>query len=547
MFSPKAADRAVNFFERILVHIDGQWAGQPFLLMSWQRDRVIRPLFGTLNPDGTRQYRTCYVEIPRKNGKSELGAGIALYLLVADGEPGAQVYGAAGDRDQASIVYRVASEMTKRSAYLNTKLKVIDSTKRVVFQDTASFYRAIPADAAGSHGFNAHGIIVDEVHVQPNRDLIDVLTTSTGARRQPLTFYITTAGYDRHSICWELHDYALKVQSGVIVDPTFLPVIFAADEGDDWRDPHVWAKANPSLGVTISGDFLTGEAQKAQDIVAYENTFKRLYLNLWTTQDTRWLALDKWDACADPIDPESLKGRTCYAGLDLASTTDIAALVLVFPLDEEAPSSEYGNAIDNEDVEEDQQLDVGEPEKPTTDTTIYAALPFFWIPGDNIAARVRRDRVPYDVWVREGLIIATEGNVIHYAAIRAKIDELAQIYDIREVGFDRWGATQMTQELQDAGMEVVPIGQGFASMSAPTKELLNVVLSRRLRHGGNPVLRWMADNLRVSQDPAGNLKPDKAKSTERIDGMVALTMGLDRATRNGNTRSAYEERGLLVL
>jgi len=520
----------------MLRHIDGQWAGQPFTLMPWQRDRVIRPLFGTLGADGFRQYRTCYIEVPRKNGKSELAAGVALYLLIADGEMGAQVYGCAGDIDQARIVYRVASEMTKNSAYLSSKLRVIDSTKRIIDESTASFYRAIPSDAAGTHGLNASGVVVDEVHVQPNRDLIDVLVTSTGARRQPLTFLITTAGFDRNSICYEYHDYALKVASGVIVDPKFLPVIYAADDSDDWQDPHVWAKANPSLGVTISGDFLAAEAQRALEVTAYQNTFRRLYLNLWTTQDTRWLDIDRWDACADPVDLAALAGRTCYAALDLASTTDIAALVLVFPSPDAPPIDEI---LEPESLPETAQ--------PATDTTIYDVLPFFWIPGDNIAARVRRDRVPYDVWVREGLIYATEGNVIHYAAIRAKIDELAQIYDIHELGFDRWGATQMTQELQDSGMEVVPIGQGFASMSAPTKELLNLVLSKRLRHGGNKVMRWMADNLRVTQDAAGNLKPDKARSTARIDGCVALVMALDRATRNGNTRSTYETQELLVL
>ncbi len=263
---------------------------------------------------------------------------------------------------------------------------------------------------------------------------------------------------------------------------------------------------------------------------------RRLYLNLWTTQDTRWLDIEKWDACADPVDLGALAGRTCYAALDLASTTDIAALVLVFPSDDAPPIDAI---LEPEALPETPQ--------PETDDTIYDVLAYFWIPCDNIAARVRRDRVPYDVWVREGLIYATEGNVIHYAAIRAKIDELAQKYDIRELGFDRWGATQMTQELQDSGMEVVPIGQGFASMSAPTKELLNLVLSKRLRHGGNPVLRWMADNVRVSQDAAGNLKPDKAKSTERIDGISALIMGIDRATRNGNTRSTYEDHGLVMI
>jgi len=464
----------LGFFETILVHTKGEWSGIPFALLDWQRDEIIGPLFGTLNDDGTRQYRTAYIELPRKSGKSEMAAGVALYLLFADGEPGAEIYGAACDREQASIVFNVAAEMVKRSPVLRKRAKIVDSRKRIVVPSTGSFYRAIPADAAGSHGFNASGIIFDELHAQPNRDLWDVLSTSTGARRQPLLFAITTAGYDRHSICWEQHDYAEKVQSGVIDDPSFFAYIRSAPEDADWTDPAVWEACNPGLGVTVKREYLEQQARKAQETPAYENTFRRLHLNQWTRQEERWLPLEKWDACAEPVDAETLRGRECYAGLDLASTTDIAAFVLVFP---------------NED-------------------NTYDVLSHFWVPEESMAIRSRRDRVPYEVWCREGYIQATEGNVIDYATVLATIDDYAQRYDIQELAYDRWGATQLVQQLQDRGMEVVPVGQGFASMSAPTKELLNVVLSQRLRHGGNPVLRWMADNMVVRQDPAGNIKPD---------------------------------------
>jgi phage terminase large subunit-like protein len=531
MFNETAARRVTNFFERVLVHCDGEWAGKPFALLPWQRD-MLRTLFGTLKDDGkTRQYRTCYVEVPRKAGKSTMAAGVALYLLFADGEMGAQVYGAAGDREQASIVFRVAAQMVRQSPYLRERCKVIDSTKRIVIYETASFYRAIPAEAAGAHGYNASGIIVDEVHVQPNRDLLDVLTTSTGARRQPLTFHITTAGYDRHSICWELHEYALKVKSGVIQDDTFLPVVYSVPDDADWTDPAVWAIANPSLGVTPKMEHLQEECSRAKATPAYENTFRRLHLNQWVRQDTRWLPLAKWDACGtEPLDLEALKGRDCYAGLDLASTTDIAALVLVFP-----------------SVESEGEAENAEGEPQAVGRLRFDVLPFFFIPEDSMIERSRRDRVPYDTWVNQGYIIATEGNVIDYKAIMAKFDELAQLYHIREVGFDRWGATQLVQDMQAGGLEVVPIGQGFASMSAPTKELLNLVLAGRIRHGGNPTLRWQADNMVVSTDPAGNIKPNKAKSTEKIDGMVALIMAIDRATRHEHEGSCYEEHGVLVL
>jgi phage terminase large subunit-like protein len=521
MYDRVRGDGAVRFFERLLVHTKGQHAGKPFTLEPWQRDDIIKPLFGTLNPDGTRQYRRAYVEIPRKNGKSTLAAGVALYLLFADNEQGAEVYGAACDRDQASIVFNVAAEMVRRSPTLARMCKVIDSTKRIVVGH--SFYRAIPADAGGSHGFNASGIIFDELHAQPNRDLWDVLNTSTGARAQPLTFQITTAGYDRNSICWEQHDYAAKVLAGVIDDPTFFAYIRAAGDEDDWRDPATWAQANPGLGVTVRRDYLEAECRRAQETPAYENTFRRLHLNQWTRQETRWLQVTKWDACGGDVQ-EKLHGRHCYAGLDLASTTDIAALVLVFPIDEPVASVE---------------TDAGES-LPVVQTH-YDVLPFFWIPDEAMRERSHRDRVPYDVWVREGLIQATEGNVIDYRAIMETFDRLAQLYDIREVGFDRWGSTQLITEMQEAGLSVVPIGQGFASMSAPTKELLNLVLARRIRHGGNPVLRWMADNMVVRTDPAGNIKPDKGRSSEKIDGMVALVMAIDRASRNENKLSVYDE------
>lgn len=510
-YSAKAAARAVKFFERALVHVKGQWAGERFGLMDWQKRDIIEPLFGTLRPDGLRQYRTCYVEVARKNGKSSIAAGIALYLLFADAEQGAEVYSAAADREQASIVFNLAAEMVRRSQVLSANCRVVDSTKRIIVPGTASFYRAIPADAAGSHGFNASGIVLDEAHVQPNRDLYDALATSIGARRQPIIFVITTAGYDRNSLCWELHDYALRVRRGIIDDPTFLPVLYAADESDDWRLPATWTKANPGMGETVSEEYLAGEAKRAEEVPAYQNAFRRLHLCQWTQQETRFLDIAKWDACAAPIDAAEIRGRSCYAGLDLASTTDLAALVLVFP-----------------------------------DGAEFAVLARFWIPSENIADRVRRDRVPYDVWVRDGLITATPGNVIDYTAILKELDQLAQVYDIREVAYDRWGATQLVQQIQDGGLAVVPIGQGFASLSAPTKELLNLVLSRRVRHGGNPVLRWMADNVMVVEDAAANIKPDKSKSRERIDGIVALVMAIDRASRNQNS-SRYDEEGIFVL
>ena len=494
------ADRAQNFFERALVHTKSRWAGERFILPGWQRDGIIRPIFGQIDEHGHRVIRTAYLEVGRKNGKSELAAGIALYLLLMDHEEGAEIYGAACDREQAGIVFRVAKDMVRRNPRLAKKCKIIDSRKTITVESTGSFYRAIPAEAAGAHGHNAHGIIFDELHAQPNRDLWDVLTTSTGAREQPLVFAITTAGFDRQSICWEMHEYARKVDEGVVDDPTFYGKIWSTPEEADWTDEKVWHMANPALGDFRDIDEMRTMARRAKETPALENTFRRLYLSQWTQSETRYITMEKWAATAGEVDAELLRGRECYAGLDLATVTDVAALVLVFP--------------------------------PEGESDIYKVLPFFWIPEDRMHERVKRDRVPYDVWVRQGLIDATPGNVIDYAFIRAKLNELADMYYIRELAFDRWGAQKIQTELQDDGFTVAQFGQGFVSMNSPTKELLKLVLEERLHHADNPVLRWMCDNLVVNMDPAGNVKPDKAKSTEKIDGMVALIMAIDRATRH---------------
>jgi len=508
-------DRAVGFIES-LSHTKGIYAGQQFLLEDWQEE-MIREIFGKVNSAGHRIIRTAYVEIPRKNGKSEIGAAIALKLLFADDEIGAEIYSCAGDRQQANQVFNVAAMMVRQHPQLRKLCKIIDSQKRIIIPDRGSFYCSISAESKTKHGFNASGIIFDELHVQPNRDLWDVMETSKGseARKQPLTFAITTAGFDKHSICYEQHEYGERVNAGIIDDPTFYSKIFAAPPEADWTDEEVWRACNPALGSFRSLEEMRSFSKKAQAIPALENTFRRLYLNQWTAQETRWLSMPVWDASeGDPVDPDALLGRSCYAGLDLASTTDIAALVLVFPPEEK----------DGE----------------------FVVLPFFWIPEEAMQERSRRDRVPYDVWTRSGLIQATPGNVIDYKFILHTINQIALKYDLQEIAFDRWGASKIIQEIEEDGGTAVAFGQGFASMSPPTKELLTLTLQKRIRHGGNPVLRWMADNLVVKEDPAGNVKPDKSKSTEKIDGMVALIMGLDRAIKRASFVSVYESRGVFT-
>jgi phage terminase large subunit-like protein len=495
-FDVGAADRAVQFFERCLTHVKGELAGRPLKLDEWESERIIRPIFGWKRKDGTRRYRKLYVEIPRKNGKSTLCAGIALYLLHADQEPGGEVYSAAADREQAAIVFDVAKQMVMQSEPLRRRSEVY--RRSMVVLESASSYRVLSADAFTKHGLNASGIVVDEVHAQKNRELIDVLTTSVGSRRQPLEAYITTAGYDRNSICWELHEYAEKVRDGVIDDPAFLPVIYAASEQDDWTDEEVWARCNPGLGSSLKLDYLRGECKKAQEIAAYENTFKRLHLNLWTEQDTRWLQLETWDACNATFDYDDLKGRRAWAGVDLSTTTDITAVVFVV----EDPDGEH-----------------------------FDVVPLFWVPSENVAKRVRRDRAPYDVFIRDEELLTTEGNVVDYDRVRAKINEIAEHLNIQEIAIDRWNSTQLQTQLMGDGFTIVPFGQGFASMSSPTKELERMLLDKKLRHGGNQVLRWMARNVSVAQDAAGNLKPAKDRSTERIDGIVALVMAIGVAAK----------------
>jgi len=515
-YSKDAADYAVLFIES-LKHTKGSWYRKPFELIDWQ-EQIIRDVFGILKPNGYRQFNTAYIEIPKKQGKSELAAAVALLLTCGDGEERAEVYGCAADRNQAKIVYDVAVDMVRLCPALDRRVKILESQKKLIYLPTNSTYQVLSADVANKHGFNTSGVIFDELHTQPNRKLYDVMTKGSGdARTQPLYFLITTAGTDTNSICYEVHQKALDIIEGRKIDPTFYPVIFGAAESDDWTDPKVWKKANPSLGITVGIDKVQAACNSAKQNPGEENAFRQLRLNQWVKQAVRWMPMDKWDACAFPVDEDDLEGRVCYGGLDLSSSTDITAFVLVFP--------------------------------PRDETDKYVALPYFWIPEDNVDLRVRRDHVPYDLWEKEGYLETTEGNVIHYGFIEKFIENLGKRFNIREIAFDRWGAVQMVQNLEGMGFTVVPFGQGFKDMSPPTKELMKLVLEKRIAHGGHPVLRWMMDNIFIRRDPAGNIKADKEKSTEKIDGAVAMIMALDRAIRMGNDsgESVYDDRGILFI
>ena len=515
-YDADAADYAVMFIES-LCHTKGTWAKKKFELIDWQ-EQIIRDVFGTLKANGYRQFNTAYIEIPKKNGKSELAAAVALLLLCGDGEERAEIYGCAADRNQAKIVFDVAVDMVRFCPALEKRVKISASQKTIEYLPTNSKYQVLSADVANKHGFNTHGVIFDELHTQPNRKLYDVMTQGSGdARMQPLYFLITTAGNNTESICYEVHQKALDIIEGRKHDPTFYPVIYGAGMEEDWTDPKVWKKANPSLGETIGIDKVKAACESAKQNPGEENAFRQLRLNQWVKQSIRWMPMEKWDACAFNVDEDELEGRVCYGGLDLSSTTDITAFVLVFP-----PGEEDGK---------------------------YTVLPYFWLPEDNLPLRVNRDHVPYDVWERQGYLQTTEGNVVHYGYIEKFIEQLGERFNIREIAFDRWGAVQMVQNLEGMGFTVVPFGQGFKDMSPPSKELMKLTLEQRIAHGGHPVLRWMMDNIYIRSDPAGNIKPDKAKSTEKIDGAVATIMALDRAIRCGNdtSESVYDSRGLLFI
>jgi phage terminase large subunit-like protein len=510
------ADRAVCFVEN-LCHTKGKWAGKRFWLLPWQ-EQLIRDIFGIVKPDGNRQFRTAFVEICKKVGKSELAAAIALYLLYADNEPSAEVYGAAADRQQASIVFDVAKQMVEMSPALMKRSKLMAATKRIVNYGNAGYYQVLSAEVGGKHGFSVSGLVFDEIHTQPNRQLYDVLTKgSSDARQNPLHFIITTAGTDRHSIAYELHTKAVDILEGRRVDPTFYPVVYGLKDDEDWEDEANWYKVNPSLGYTVDIERLRDAYREAKQNPADEVTFKWLRMNMWVSSTTAWIPDAIFMKGNEEIDMASLEGRECYAGLDLSSTGDITAFVLMFP---------------PRDLDEK-----------------YVVLPFFWVPEETIPQRVKAASVPYDVWEKQGHLLATEGNVIHYDFIEHFIEELGQKYHILEIAFDRWGATQMVQDLEGMGFTVVPFGQGYSSMSAPTKEFYKILMEGRMVHGGNPVLRWMAGNVVIDTDPAGNIKVTKARSKEKTDGIVAAIMALDRCIRNQGQQqgSVYDQRGLLVF
>ena len=542
---------AVRFFE-LLPHTKGRWArkdpatGRRYRLKlePWQAF-IVMSLFGWVDvATGLRRFVVAYIEIPRKNGKTTLAAGVVLKMVAFDDEPGARVYCTATIKDQAKLCWGEARDMVNAEPALRKRLEVQDYTSTISHAASGSTLQPLGKDTKHHDGLNISAAVLDELHQHPTSAMVDVVATAFGSREQPIRFEITTAGDGQEGVCWAHHEYTRKVVERLHTDETWFGFIAHMDEKDDPMKEATWRKANPNWGVSVSPAYIRRQFTEAEGMPGFLKAVKRLHLNLWSKGAGNWLDMDRWDRCAPPSDlcqavrrlktwRKRLRGELCYAGLDLAATSDLVALVLAFPGERDA----------------DGKRD-------------FTLLPWFFCPEETIELRSRRDKVPYDLWREEGLIIATEGDVTDYASIRELItgytrsgeelpDSLADLYDIQEIAFDPWNASYLVSELQEDGAPMVEHRQGWRSMAAPTREFGILVKTGRLKHLAHPIMRWMASNIVVKTDPAGNMKPDRDESAKhgKIDGIVAGIMSVGRAIiAMGGDRSPYSEtRGLTVL
>lgn len=515
MFDPAKANRAIQFIEH-LKFSKGKWSGKYFKLQPWQKEYVAK-LFGTVDEDGLRQYRQSIVFIPRKCGKTELGAAIALYMLVADGEKGAEVYSVAGDFQQASLVFNAAAQMVRTQPALSKLIRLNASTKNMSVKNTNSIYKVLSSEAGTKHGLSCSCCIFDEIHVQKDRELYDTMATSMGAREQPLMLIISTVGNDTSSFAYEIYEYAKAIKDGVVKDDTVLPLIYEADADDDWTKEETWQKAIPNLDVSVSREFLRSECKKAQEIVSYQNSFRQLYLNMWQNQSQRWINLLDLEECIknDLPSEEDLKSNNCYIGLDLSNTTDLTSLSIYWP-------------------------------KLQTVKTIS------FIPEDRIKTKEKEDKANYSTWVREKYIIATSGNVVDYDYIRDYINELSKTYSIRLISFDPWNSTKIMSDLESVdGFDTMAVRQGFYSLSPASKELERLIVSHQLKCGENPVLKWAFNNVSILRDNNQNIRPIKDKPTKRIDPVVATVIAIAGYQLSGynedSSESIYESDEIFML
>jgi phage terminase large subunit-like protein len=529
-FDLAAAQHALTFFG-FLSLAEGEHAGKPFVLQPWQQF-IIGSLFGWKGADGYRRFRSAYIEIGKGNGKSPLAAGIGLYGLVADGEAGAEIYSAAVTRDQAKILFSDAEKMVRASKFLDSRVQ--QNVNNLSVLSTNSYFRPVSSEARALDGKRVHIVLIDEVHEHPSSMVVDKMRAGTKGRRQPLVFEITNSGYNRESVCWHHHDYSSRVLNGAVPNDAWFAYVCQLDvcdrchkagktmptceRCDQWHDEAVWIKANPNIGVSITHKYLREQVTEAQGMPSKQNIVKRLSFCIWTEQANRWIDMDVWARCGvnGPIDRGALKGRTCYAGVDLSTTTDLTAKALLFP-----PML---------------------PDEP------YKLLWHFWIPEDSMQRRTDDERLMLTNWAQQGFITLTQGNVVDYTLIRASLSEDAEEFSLGEIGYDPWNATQLATDCQTDGLDVVPVRQGFATLSEPTKKFGEWLLSGNVDHGGNPVATWMAGNVSIASDPAGNIKPDKTTSSTRIDGIVAAIIAGSRAIVHGDpATSVYESRGVITF
>lgn len=527
-FDLVAARRAFRFF-RLLCHTDGQFAGKPFALHPYQQF-IIGSLFGWKKANGARRFLVAYIEIGKGNGKTPLAAGVGLYGLLADNEPGAQIFSAAVTRDQAMLSFIDAENMAKASPKIAERIDFNVGNMAVL--DTNSFFRAISSEKRGLDGKRVHIALVDELHEHPSSIVVDKMRLGTKSRWQALIFEITNSGYDRTTVCWAHHEYSDRVLAGILEDDGWFAYVCQLDpcdkcaadgkqmptdgcgECDQWSDEATWIKANPGIDVILSRSYLAAAVKEARGMPSKENIVRRLNFCQWTEQDVRWLPMADWDACPAIIIPDALKKRSCWGGLDLSATSDFTAFVLCFPpLEEDEP---------------------------------WIWVPRIWIPGVSAEERERRDRLPIKMWESQGLITMTEGNVVDYDFVIKDIEEMGDQYSIQDIGYDNWNATHAALQLTNLGFTMVEMRQGVATLNEPCKMLELLVRSHALNHGGHPVLRWMASNVVTRPDANGNLAPDKAKSGQKIDAIVAGLMAMGRAIRTLNDPSVYSSRGFLT-
>lgn len=481
----------IEEFIGLLAHTRGDFAGKQFLLEPWQRD-YLNDLLYTKNPDGTRQYRRSLLALPRKNGKTQMCAALALYMGFCDDE-GAEVIMCAGDRQQAGLMFDASRQLLESCPGLASRAKIYRNS--IVIPATNSVIKAISSEAGTKHGFNCSCVLVDEYHVFKDRELVDVLETSTGSRKQPLVVYVTTAGTDKQGPCYKDWERAIKVRDGVLDDPTFLPCIFAAEPQADIFSEETWKVANPNYDITLKPSYFEQMSARARESPADEIVFRTLHLNQWTSSSSKWLRHGVFEANMTPLRPAG--DRPCYLGVDLASTFDTTAVAAVWPDD---------------------------------DGTYDVHVQFF-IPEENAEKRAKEDRVPYPQWAKEGYVKLTGGDITDYDIVRDYILSFCEQNAVKGVAIDRWNAVHLTTQLTMEGIDVRPFGQGYASMTSPTKLLETVLHQQRMRAGDNPLLALQMSNVEVKVDEAGNIKMSKkhSTSTSRIDGPVALVMALGLA------------------